>query len=256
MEKMRYKITFDSPDIKEITIDRDYRRYFISFLKSVFERSFLFGELYDRKTVKPFTFSVYLGKMKLIDENNRDKIFINPPLNLIFSTGNFEVFASFYNGVLQLKKENKGITFPRGIALSVKDIILQRNYRIKNNHVVFKTIGIAVLTDPEKDASNFNEWFLIPEEGKLEKFEEVLKKRTIERYERIKGEKIKPEEIKLTHISNVKEIMVKHYDGFIRGFKGIFSIESHPEILQFLYDYGLGVRTGQGFGLLDIISEG
>ncbi|MEN3046978.1 MAG: CRISPR-associated endoribonuclease Cas6 [Candidatus Hydrothermales bacterium] len=43
--------------------------------------------------------------------------------------------------------------------------------------------------------------------------------------------------------------------GFLKGFKGVFILESSSWMLQFIYDFGLGVRTGQGFGLLELISE-
>lgn len=30
-------------------------------------------------------------------------------------------------------------------------------------------------------------------------------------------------------------------------------MKGDPWVLQFLYDYGLGVRCGQGFGILEIV---
>ncbi|MEN3045122.1 MAG: CRISPR-associated endoribonuclease Cas6 [Candidatus Hydrothermales bacterium] len=54
---------------------------------------------------------------------------------------------------------------------------------------------------------------------------------------------------------SIEEVYVKHYGGFLKGFKGVFILESSPWMLQFIYDFGLGVRTGQGFGLLELISE-
>jgi CRISPR-associated endoribonuclease Cas6 len=53
----------------------------------------------------------------------------------------------------------------------------------------------------------------------------------------------------------MKEVLVKHYNGYVRGFKGVFELSGSPEILQFVYDYGFGIRTGQGFGLLELVKE-
>jgi CRISPR-associated endoribonuclease Cas6 len=53
----------------------------------------------------------------------------------------------------------------------------------------------------------------------------------------------------------IKEVVVDGVGGKVKGFKGKFYIVGKPEILQFLYDFGLGVRTGQGFGLIDVVKR-
>jgi len=35
--------------------------------------------------------------------------------------------------------------------------------------------------------------------------------------------------------------------------KGIFKIKSKPEILQMIYDIGLGVHRSQGFGMMEVV---
>lgn len=51
----------------------------------------------------------------------------------------------------------------------------------------------------------------------------------------------------------IKETVVRHYNGFVRGFRGVFWLEGKPEILQFIYDYRIGVR--QGYGMVDLITR-
>jgi CRISPR-associated endoribonuclease Cas6 len=38
-------------------------------------------------------------------------------------------------------------------------------------------------------------------------------------------------------------------------FEGIFSLNGEPEDLQFLYDAGMGIRRGQGFGMLELLGQ-
>jgi CRISPR-associated endoribonuclease Cas6 len=53
---------------------------------------------------------------------------------------------------------------------------------------------------------------------------------------------------------STEEVLVKHYGGYVRGFLGEFKLYTdNPEVLKFVYQYGLGVRTGQGFGYLEVI---
>jgi len=53
---------------------------------------------------------------------------------------------------------------------------------------------------------------------------------------------------------SIEEVLVKHYGGYVRGFLGEFKLHTdNPEVLKFVYQYGLGVRTGQGFGYLEVV---
>ena len=51
----------------------------------------------------------------------------------------------------------------------------------------------------------------------------------------------------------VKKTYVKHYGGYLKCFLGKFKIVTdNEEILKFIYDFGMGLRTGQGFGYLEV----
>jgi CRISPR-associated endoribonuclease Cas6 len=39
------------------------------------------------------------------------------------------------------------------------------------------------------------------------------------------------------------------------AFVGTFKLKSEPEILQLIYDVGLGVRRSQGFGMLEVVRQ-
>lgn len=242
---MRIKILFEGKEI--LNFKKDYRRNFISFLKSVFEKTNLSKEIYQRKEYKPYVFSVYLGKEFKIDE----EIQAGKEISLLFSSGDPVIITNFYNGVIKLKKEDKKII---GENLKIKDISLLPYKKINKNRAIFKTIGVCVLNDPDAPRDDFKRWYIIPTDD-IEKFNEILFKRVNDKYQFLMKKK-DTHKIKLNlNNSNIKEVIVKHYEGYVRGFKGIFELEGSAEILQFIYDYGFGIRTGQGFGLLEIIKE-
>jgi len=240
---LKIKIIFESE--KKLNLPKDYRRYFISFLKKVFEKVNL-EKIYQRKEYRPYTFSVWLGENFKIDE----ELHTDTKISFLFSSGDPVVITNFYNGIIKLKKE--GFKIIREI-LEIKDINLLPYRKIKTNKAIFKTIGVCVLNNPEAPKDDFRNWYIIPVDD-LDKFNEILFKRTNDRFKYLTGKK-EAHPIRLNLIENypIKEVIVKHYNGYIRGFKGIFELEGSPEILQFVYDYGFGIRTGQGFGLLEII---
>ncbi len=261
---MRMLISFSIEGNKEFI--KVYRRIFISLFKKVFEKQKIYPDIYGSKKIKPFTFSVWLGKdLDVYDLKPEQK----EPLNFIFSTGDYNLFANFYNGVLSLKDNE--LTFGTS-RIKIQDIKLIPIKKINSSKALFKTIGISVLTNPREPARDFKKWYIIPTDG-IEKFNIAMNNRINSKYEYItrKKEIFKvsfqiptPEEFKLIQKANIiprtfeepiKETLVRHYNGYVRGFRGIFWLQGKPEILQFIYDYGLGIRTGQGFGMLDVISE-
>ncbi|MEO0115375.1 MAG: CRISPR-associated endoribonuclease Cas6 [candidate division WOR-3 bacterium] len=262
---MRIKVNF-SPSVSFLV--RDYRRYFISFLKTIFTSQGIYDDLYDEKKAKPFSFSIWFGEDFRTDD---EKITLGENLSLVFSSGDPRILAAFYNGTLDLKKKEEEISLGEG-KLVVQDISLLPHCKIFSNQVLFKTIGISVLTDPSASAKDFKQWYLLPTED-LAWFNKVLKERIKGRYKYLKNED-KEFNLEFKNLTDsefqilkagcliglkfdkpIKETLVEHYDGYVRGFRGVFWLSGESEILQFIYDYGFGVRTGQGFGLLDIITQ-
>jgi len=241
---MRIKILFEGEEV--FNLRKDYRSYFISFLKTVFEKTKLLKEIFNKKEYKPYVFSAYLGKNFKID---KEEIYIGKELSFLFSSGDPLIITNFYNGVLKLKEENLKIGNKN---IKIKNIELLPYKKIKSDKVVFKTIGICILSNKDASKNDFKNFYIIPTDD-LEKFNKHLFERINERY-RFLTKREDKHFIKLNPI-NIKEIVVKHYGGYVRGFKGIFELKGSPEILQFVYDYGFGIRTGQGFGLLEIVKE-
>lgn len=271
---MRLRLIFNSKE-RELILPADYRRLFMSFIKKAFTVSNYAHKIYRGRVFRPFCFSVFLGEGLIFNKSNSNSFFrIKLPIDMIFSTGDTEVFINFYNGCIKLLKQKEGILLRNGENLFLDEIEVKDRVKIRSRVCLFKTIGISVLTDPEENAKDFKKWFLTPVNSNLERFNFALEKRTFSRYKFTTGvdllggiifTPLSEDEIKILirqgllnsrfGTKSIKEIVIYHYGGFLKGFKGVFWIESYPEILQFIYDFGLGVKTGQGFGCVELIKQ-
>jgi len=245
---MRLKLSFQG-EVEER--DEWVRERFISFLKKAFQSASeeRYKNLFSAKKVRPYVYAPFFG-------SEFEKSRIGPDLSFIFSSGDYEIISTFWNGIIILKERRSDYIEINGKKFILKNINLLPNKRITSKRVIFKTIGTSILTDPSSAPDDFKNWFIIPEKENLERFNSVLCERVRQKYEIIKSRKIEPDlRFNLLADYPIKETVIPLFKGYVRGFRGYFLLEGSPEILNFLYDYGFGVRTGQGFGLLDVIKQ-
>lgn len=214
----------------------DYRRRLISLMKRVFGvREFL------ENPVRPYTFAVYLGKGVVFEEETISGVKF---INLRISTGDPVYGLRLYNGLSSLK----GKTHKIGDAeFVIKEIKLEKEGDWSKGS--FKSLSPVVVEKPVFSQDSPKARYLIPmEEG----FEDALLENILRRFRVIKGYEPKIEEFSFS-FKYFKEEFIKHYGGHIRAFLGRFRINTdNPEVLRFVYQYGLGLRTGQGFGYLEV----
>lgn len=247
---MRLRLLFEGNKIRLFEcVERGMVDRFISFLKKSFKEGDeeVFNRLFKAKRVKNYVASFYLGR-------DFDKGFLGRELGITFSTGDVETFTTFYNGVLNARRKNVDYLEIDGHRFSLKKFSLLPLRKISSCSVVFKTIGCVVLTDPEKSSKRFEEWYVTPCDG-LDRFVDVLNKRLAQRYLWLRGKPLLSR-VNFEPLSgdSVREVRLRHHEGYVKCFKGRFRLSGDPEVLQFVYDYGLGVKTGQGFGLLEVVN--
>jgi CRISPR-associated endoribonuclease Cas6 len=238
--RFKVKLTKINPR-KEAVISIDYRRRFISLLKRIF------GENFDEESVKPYTFAVYFGKRAKFE---KDFIRVVDPITFRFSTGDNKVAMAFYNGVLKLKKEFYLHDFtPKakgGAFYKIEKIEIEKEPLLRNS---FKALS-PIVVERKTMSKMPKERYAIP--GELD-FDEWLVENLKRRMSTILRKPLSFTEFYLEPIS-IEEVLVKHYGGYVRGFLGEFKLYTdNPEVLKFVYQYGLGIRTGQGFGYLEVI---
>ncbi|MDR7614902.1 MAG: CRISPR-associated endoribonuclease Cas6 [Armatimonadota bacterium] len=215
----------------------EYRRGFASLLKEAIKQAnpTCFERYYLRlHTLKPFTFSLFFPELT---GNERENFHVGSKAILSFSTFSPEVMASVYNGVLQIREypifENK---------IRLYNVFLRPQITIVKDRVQFKTQA-PVLVNTKGNPN----WYLLPgEEG----FEEGLNFSVRELCRVFLGMSDARVEF---HPIAIRRKVVRHYNMHMQGFVGIFELRGQPEVLNLIYQVGLGVRRSQGFGMLELV---
>lgn len=247
---MRFSLIFKGSSI-EIEKNKDIRKYLISFLKKIFSSASQskYEELFSTKKTKPYVYSPFLG-------SKWDKGILGPDISIIFSSGDISIISYFWNGILSLQKDRKTFIEIEGEKFILDNIKLLPQRKINSSKIICKSIGAIVMTDPSASSSDFSEWFIVPNNNNLERFNDVLNKRLALSYSSIKKDTLKNKIVfEILPGYKITEVVVPIFNGYVKGFKGIFSLQGTPETLQFLYDFGMGVRTGQGFGLFEVTKQ-
>lgn len=229
---MRFGISYALVD-KYLPID--YRRGFAALLKESLKRanSELFTRYYGvLHVLKPFTFSVYFPQL-VGQEDERFNVGNRAILN--FSTSSYELGTYLYNGILTNR------TFPLfDNTLELVYIDLRRPITIKQEAIAFKTLAPVLVNNKGNP-----DWYLLPgDEG----FEDGLRFAISETARTFLGDGNVSVEFKPIRIQRK---VVRHYNMDMQGFVGSFELRGNPEVLNLIYQVGLGVRRSQGFGMLE-----
>ncbi len=215
------------------------------------------------KVVKPFTFAVVFPKNKKIkkekiqiDESTfiEDSVFYFPAdsyISFFMSSFDLEFMINLYNGLLELSS----FDFGGGIILHHQRTHLIKEKKINSNEVIFKTLSPILIES--KDGTP-----LLPIDGQLDDFNLHFNEIHKRIFKDIRG-KEPMEEFYLEPIL-IKKTVVKHtLKGFreqtgkpymmLTCFDGCFKLKGNPEDLQLLYQAGAGLRTGQGFGMVEVV---
>ncbi len=234
---MRLTVSY-SLDNKYLPID--YRRGFASLLKESLKKASneLFTRYYSKSHVlKPFTFSIYFPEL-IGEEEGRFKVGTRAVLN--FSTISYELGAYIYNGLL----DHRSFRLFENSA-QLMHITLRPSVVIRQESAIFKTMA-PILVNSKGSA----EWYLLPgDEG----FAQSLNFSVRELARTFLG---KAE----VHIEfrpiRIQRKVVRHYNMNMQGFVGVFELRGHQDVLNLVYQIGLGVRRSQGFGMLELVRQG
>lgn len=215
----------------------EYRRGFVSLLKEAIKQAnpACFDRYYSRlHTLKPFTFSLFFPELT---GNEGGDFHVGHKVILSFSTFSPELIASVYNGLLQIHE------YPIfGNKVRLYNVFLRPRIIIAEDRVQFKTMA-PVLVNTKGNPN----WYLLPgEKG----FEEGLNFAVREIGWAFLG---MPKAAVEFHPIAIRRKVVRHYNMYMQGFVGIFELRGHPEVLNLIYQVGLGVRRSQGFGMLELV---
>lgn len=223
---------------------KDYRRIFMALIKNVFTTydSLLYTNLYGteeqkRKVNKPFTFSVHFPDYKKIEGN---RISCGSRVGLFFSSNDELLVTAFYNGLGKNKEIIIGENYP--ITFNMENIRLLPFKKINSDKVDFKTISPILVNEEGNNLvylspthPNFNQAFKFIIAAQTKQFNISCEENMIN-----------------IEISAMKKLPLTHYNQTMTSWLGSFRLEAPREVLQLVYDIGIGVRRSQGFGMLEI----
>lgn len=245
---MRIRLTF-VPENREnmITVPLDFRRYFISVVKSLSQGSRLFERFEkDKPGYSPYVFSVRFRKILSI-EPNYQKMVVVPPITMIISSGVYEVMTTLCNGAIR----KKGQSLIRSLGLKLDNVTLLPLRKIKANQQTFKTHSHVVLRGSEGYVDGTDK----------DKLEEAINTHLMNQYcfllhEYGQAYSGNVEPIRIDASSTcLRKGVCTHYGGRLTTLQGKIGLIGTRQTLQFLYDFGIGVRKGQGYGLLEVICQ-
>lgn len=262
---MRIKATFKADKLPIL-----YRHRFMALIKEALEKSDTdYKEsLYPNKNsehskiAKPFCFSVAMplgriakkGKI-IIDEGVEieDSVFYfpqNSSLSFYISSSEYQFMVCLYNGLLEMK------TFPFGsnINLMLERVFMLNEKNITQDDVVFKTNAPILIEDKNSrpllpfagSILSFNDHFNVIHDGILKD----IRGHGLYREMEFVPIKLKKQVVKHT-LKGFREKTGKPYMTFT-CFEGCFKLKADPRDLQMLYQIGIGLRTGQGFGMVEV----
>lgn len=220
-------------------LPKDYRRGFISLIKKAFSETdnLLFQRLYQNSHPinKPFTFSAYFPDLK-----GEEKGLLNVGNKCVFnfSTNDSILMTHLYNGIRKINKHK----WKDYNTFSIENFKVFFNKDIKNDSCIFKSISPFLIN---KEGDNLE--YITPEN---EDFDKCFRHSVYEQARSF----LNKNNIELEYkIQQYKKMVVSHYNQSMTCNKVIIEIKSDPEVLNLLYNIGIGVRRSQGFGMVEVI---
>ncbi|NLC06571.1 MAG: hypothetical protein GX755_01160 [Syntrophomonadaceae bacterium] len=242
---MRVKCVLNSENQNEpCVIPMDFRRHFISFVKTLLVNTPYYQRFNEEKPgYSPYVFGIEFAKVEGVD-TEKQQMFIKPPVTVTFSTGLFELMTEICNSAI----DQKGQLNVLGLKLSRINLLPLK--QIKSNTVEFRIIGHAALRGENNYVDSSDRLHL----------EEAINTHLQKKVGFVNQVYSESAELPFSPIvvqddGKLYKSVCQHYGGKITTLRGRITLSGSPDCLQFLYDYGLGVRTGQGFGLLEVIKQ-
>jgi len=248
-----------------------YRHRIVSLIKEALTRSDKdYKEfLYNGKVSKQFTFSLmfnakeFVNKKITIDRNFEieDKVALMKDgfVSMFVSSSDYRFMISLFTGL----KKMGNFDFSYGdhmlvdnkhINLEIKSISVLNEKVIKKDFAVFKTMSPIVLEAIDDEPIIFSDNRFEKELNEV--MDKILRSQTVRGFglkRSLKFEYIKMSQRVIKHtLKDFREKTGKPIM-YLTGNTGIFKLSGDPEDLNMIYKIGLGNRTGQGFGMLEVL---
>ena len=187
---------------------------------------------------RPFSFGIYLHNYEM----KEDVFQVNGYVGLTLSSPDPEFMLHFYNGLMSMKEFRY-----KEFSLLRTKINMVTTPSIDSTSVYLKTLSPLLICDKQTKPVSIHE----------EAFEKELNYISNVVLKDLRGTGlIQP--LQFTS-KKMKKVVVKeniHSDEetlFFTAYQGVFVLSGHPEDLKFLSETGLGFRSSQGFGAVEVM---
>ncbi|MEM1700664.1 MAG: CRISPR-associated endoribonuclease Cas6 [Candidatus Anstonellales archaeon] len=263
--KLHIKIELENP----VELPSDFRGVMMSFVKYLINNP----DITNTKNIKRYNFTYFLQKADKLppmnrssanDENgNKNRIEIKY-ITLKLSLIDGKIMSSVLDRLSELGKSGKleGVNndfWSKAGKIKILYTRLMQDPYITTDTAIFKTQSPIVISRAKFDKSanrskkRPEEIYLTPEDG--EEWKAAIVQSLLYRYKHIYNrEYIGEIDIQVLE-SRPNKLMIKHYRGRVIGWSGKFMVRARPEMLNFIVRFGIGDRTGQGFGYVKLINS-
>lgn len=243
--RVRLTLTPVQGEQASMTIPMDFRRHFISLLKTILHDSPAYSHFTSQQPgYSPYVFSTGFNKIIAIHADEGE-ILIQPPVYMTISSGFYEVITEIINAAINMRDK------PVILGLKVQRVEMLPMKRIHTRDTEFRICGHAAFRGTEE--------YLDGSDVKL--LEESINQHMITKYLFFHDlpftlqEEYSLSPVRVLENSNYKKGVCHHYGGLLTTIQGRMHLQAEPQSLQFLHDFGIGVRPGQGFGLLEVVRQ-
>jgi len=237
---MRFKMYFT---LENTRVPIDYRRSILSFIKlslSEYSEEF-FKKYYNQKDniVKPYAFSVFFRNPKI---NAEEVIVDDKRFELNMTIEDYETAIMFYNAFNNQRLKKFSIDRNSWI---LQKIVLIPEKKICDEKIIIKFQSPLCVRLRENNKDYYYSY-------ENEKFLEVLKINIKEQLKRSNVALDSVDNFKIVPIKP-KKVIIKFYEKQIECSTGIFELDGDVELLNYLYNAGMGSKHSAGFGMFQVV---
>lgn len=218
-----------------------YRMMIVSLIKEALKTSdeAYFHKIYHlNQANRPFSFGVYVHDYELDGAVFHVKGYIG--INI--ASPDPEFMLHLYNGMMSIEEFKY-----KSFILKRMKVEMGSNPLIDRDYVYFKTLSPLLIQD-----KNY-----MPVHPHEDSFKEELNYISDAVLQGFRGYGLlRPLEFTA---KNMKKVVVKEniHSGdetlFFTGYQGVFALKGHPEDLKVLSEFGIGFRSSQGFGAVEVM---
>lgn len=247
-------------------IPTNYRISISSLIKEAINRHDTTGSLYDKyfsnkksNKIKPYTYSIYIPVKETENTNKRNFLISDNKLTFFFSSNDYELSTAVYNGLIKINQENsielknnntqsdkvfQIFNYP----VKIKNFYLKLDPEITGTKAKFKTLSPLVLRKL-KDHKSIGYSTFMDKDFKQMLFYSI--QNLAQNF--ISKDYVLNDKDFNVNLIDPKVVKIYHYNSVMPSTKGIMELSAPNEILQLVYDIGIGARRSQGFGMLEVV---